>query len=265
MMRWKTPIRDQRLIHCSLIALLFAAALVQPLAAQQASADAVNAGKEAFRRSARFPWYDHQTDGVRRVNVKTPADIAGNRNSRWAPSKRRFNWSFNLFNQLTAVFKAVIYVLLAGILLLVIVMVARAVGQSLPTEHVDSSTHRRGFDASRVEQLPFHIEGGAVDLLPMAKQFRDQGDFRKAIIYLFSYKLLRLDQERLIRLAKGKTNRQYLGELRTHKPLRSLVESTMIAFEDVFFGEHDLDRERFESCWSSLDTFHHLADQEVPT
>jgi hypothetical protein len=29
----------------------------------------------------------------------------------------------------------------------------------------------------------------------------------------------------------------------------------MVAFEDVFFGKHGLDRERFESCWRRVDEF----------
>ncbi len=260
---WNSPIRNQLLIRCSLIVLFWSGSLVQPLAAQQISGNGVNAGKDAFRRSARYPWYERQTAGIRRLNVKTPPDIAGSRDSRWTPGKpRNFNWNFNFLGQLM---RGIMYVLLATLLIALIIVVARAASHSQLTEFPDSPSHGFGFDASRVEKLPFQLEGGAVDLLPMAKQFRDQGDFRKAIIYLFSYKLLRLDQERLIRLAKGKTNRQYLRELRTHRPLRSLVELTMVAFEDVFFGEHDLDRQRFESCWSSLDKFHRLAVQEVTT
>jgi hypothetical protein len=35
----------------------------------------------------------------------------------------------------------------------------------------------------------------------------------------------------------------------------------MVAFEDVFFGNHPLDRNRFESCWTRLDEFEALAAQ----
>jgi hypothetical protein len=30
----------------------------------------------------------------------------------------------------------------------------------------------------------------------------------------------------------------------------------MVAFEDVFFGHHPLDRSRFEACWQEVDEFH---------
>jgi hypothetical protein len=80
------------------------------------------------------------------------------------------------------------------------------------------------------------------------------------MIYLFSYKLLALDRHNLIRLARGKTNRQYVAELSQQPTLQELLRHSMVAFEDVFFGQHRLDPERFEGCWQSLDRFHqHLA------
>ena len=61
-----------------------------------------------------------------------------------------------------------------------------------------------------------------------------------------------------IRLTKGKTNRQYLREVGARISLRQLVEQTMIAFEDAFFGRHPLDQTRFESCWFRLGEFDKL-------
>ena len=58
-----------------------------------------------------------------------------------------------------------------------------------------------------------------------------------------------------IRLTRGKTNRQYLREIRRRPRLVELLEMTMIAFEDVFFGHHALGRARFESCYHRLDEF----------
>ena len=48
----------------------------------------------------------------------------------------------------------------------------------------------------------------------------------------------------------------YLRELRPRPVLRTTLEATMVAFEEVFFGRHELSRERFEACWSRLDEFH---------
>jgi hypothetical protein len=59
------------------------------------------------------------------------------------------------------------------------------------------------------------------------------------------------------RLTRGKTNRQYLRETsrRGRTGLVGLLEQTMLAFEDFFFGNHPIDRARFEACWARLGEF----------
>jgi hypothetical protein len=112
------------------------------------------------------------------------------------------------------------------------------------------------FDSARVEALPFEINRGTGDLLGEVRRLYEQGNFGQASVYLFSYQLLELDRHHLIRLAKGKTNRQYLRELAKRRgELNCYVEPTMVACEDVFFGNHPLTRARFESCWNRLNDF----------
>ncbi|MFO7906997.1 MAG: DUF4129 domain-containing protein, partial [Pirellulaceae bacterium] len=65
-----------------------------------------------------------------------------------------------------------------------------------------------------------------------------------------------LDKHHLIQLNKGKTNREYLGELRRRPEFAALLGPTMRAFEDVFFGHHEISRERFQACWDDLDRLH---------
>ena len=48
-------------------------------------------------------------------------------------------------------------------------------------------------------------------LLEEARRSYEEGDYNTAIVYLYSYQLVKLDQNQWIRLAKGKTNRQYLA------------------------------------------------------
>ena len=76
-----------------------------------------------------------------------------------------------------------------------------------------------------------------------------------AIIYAYAYQLMELDQHHAIELRKGKTNRQYLRELRSQPRLRELLRGTMRAFEDVFFGHHTLSRPQFQRCWDGLEEF----------
>ena len=46
--------------------------------------------------------------------------------------------------------------------------------------------------------------------------YQKAGDFAQATIFLFAHMLVELDRHQLIRLARGKTNRQYLMDLETH-------------------------------------------------
>ena len=84
------------------------------------------------------------------------------------------------------------------------------------------------------------------------------GRYNEAVVYLYGYMLLALDQSRKIHLQKGKTNRMYLRELRSEMQLQSIVSKTMLAFEDVFFGRYEIDRGRFEMLWDQRDEFHRL-------
>jgi hypothetical protein len=43
------------------------------------------------------------------------------------------------------------------------------------------------------------------------------------------------------------------------------VEDTMVAFEDVYFGQHALERGRFETLWRRLSEFQTLTAAMSPT
>jgi len=116
-------------------------------------------------------------------------------------------------------------------------------------------------DMQRLADLPVAERG---DFLDRARRLYQAGNFDEAIKYLYSHQLVQLDRHQLVRLARGKTNRQYLGELRPRPVLREVLQQTMIAFEDVFFGDHRLDRRRFEECWSQLGRFDALVAEGNP-
>ena len=152
---------------------------------------------------------------------------------------------------------AIILVLAAVLALLIWVLLGREWGKS----SADETTAEDDAEADRVEALPFPVKPGRLDLLDQAREFYRQGDYGRAIVYLFSYQLVQLDKRQIIRLSKGKTNRRYLREIGPRQTLMRLVEQTMVAFEDVFFGHRTLDRPRFESCWSRLEEFQSLAGE----
>jgi len=119
-------------------------------------------------------------------------------------------------------------------------------------------------DTARIESLPFSVAAanGNLNLLDEARKQYGAGDYAKAVVYLFSFQLVELDKHQHIHLTKGKTNRQYMREVGRRRSLREMVERTMVAFEDVFFGHLPLDRRRFEACWSKLDEFQTLVSEK---
>jgi hypothetical protein len=233
------------------------------------SAPSVEAGRKALSARSKYPWYDAQEDRLRRIDVRTPRESVKNRGSMWQaePSKPRdFSWLEYLLNALGIALRWLIWIGLGVLLIGLIVLLAR--GLVLREERgaaaVDETEEVPArLEADRIDSLPFQIARPPADLLAEAKACYERGDYSQAMIYLFSYKLLALDRHNLIRLARGKTNRQYVAELSQQPTLQELLRHSMVAFEDVFFGQHRLDPERFEGCWQSLDRFHqhlqHLA------
>ncbi len=222
---------------------------------------AVEAGRESLDKWwSSYPWYDSANDGVGRVDVSPPWRETWNWDGldfgwNWDWLDFGWDWSFSLPD---SPLQWLSWIVVAVLLILVAWLLIRAY-----RDRVGSATSRAGKgsaeadedDAARIESLPFSVASGRLDLLAEARKHYQQGDYGKAVVYLFSFQLVELDKHHRIHLTKGKTNRQYMREVGTRRPLRALVEQTMVAFEDVFFGHMALDRQRFETCWSRLDEF----------
>jgi hypothetical protein len=222
--------------------------------------EAIESGRDALQGRTYYPWYDPAADDVRRVEVAPPKKPPPPRNPNWKwPEWKGWNWNWDwgsvFWNSLQVVFWGIIIALFVWlIVVLTRVFLGRESAGAVGSE--DSQHIETGAAADRIEHLPFEVRRPQGDLLAEARRLYEQGDFRQAIIYYFSYLLVELDRRQVIRLTRGKTNRQYLREVRRQKQdVAGLVEDTMVAFEDVFFGDHALERERFESCWSGLDDF----------
>lgn len=238
-------------------ALLACAALMSggaAVAAEQSDSAAIEQGREALSGSRRFPWYDGDKDAVRRVRVSVPLN-SPQFNTKPRPTGGRWNFSWLelvMWTFVLAVFAGLAYLLVRAYL-----------DREDHAASMPSAAARAALDdALRIEALPFRVRSGPWGLLDEARRHYEQGDFRQAIVYLFSYQLVEMDKRQIIRLAKGKTNRQYLRETRRRPLLESLVAQTMVVFEDVFFGDYPLDRGRFESCWLRLGEFEQLIGEQ---
>lgn len=251
-----------RLIPFSLIAATLCIACVdghtacaQPVAKPTAE-QAIESGREALSSRWDFPWYDAEADTLTHVKVKPPP-----------PPQQTQSGSSLLSGLISWLGWITLGLLLATIAAMLVLafwrrevaevghIVAPANADSLPTS------------PDRVEALPEGAQVAVDDLLAAARESYHQGDFARAIVLLFSHRLVELDKRHWICLARGKTNRQYLREMgrrgATRSRLQPLVERTMVLFERTLFGRRSPTREEFDLCWSHNDEFRELLQQPM--
>jgi hypothetical protein len=204
--------------------------------------DPVSDGRDALNTWPAYPWYEAKTDGVRRVEVQQP-------------------WTWGSNASLGALMQLAAWTVVALALAIVAYYLIRAFARRERDEAGEGVDGPAGAD--RIESLPIPLADRPRDLLDEARLCRERGDFGRAIVFLFSHQLWQLDRHGRIRLGRGKTNRQYLREIRTWPALRGLVEQTVSVFEDFFFGHHAVDRLAFEACWSRLDEFETLVIEGI--
>jgi hypothetical protein len=231
----------------------------------------VESGRESLDHWLRYPWYDSATDGVERVDVTPPyswdwlwnwiPELFKGWSWNWAPFSSGFSWPTTLLGWIAWTLIAALF---AALVWLLYRAWRRWAGEPDGTEEEGQAEEEEKDDRRRVEALPFPVQRRQGDLLEEARRCYDEGNYAEAIVYLFSHQLVQLDKHRLIRLAKGKTNRQYLREVSPRRPIARLLEHSMLVFEDVFFGNRPLDRSRFEGCWSRLDQFERLLAEAAP-
>ena len=251
------------------LALPLPSTMVDRVAGQVAPIDdtAVETVRNALREEARFPWYDAENDDLARVEVQTPKPPPEAQEWQETVKKKtqgqRPKFNFSLSAWFARLLQYLAWTILALIFIVGIYFSIRTLlnaEMSLADGSLVLEDDRT--DEERIENLPIEVARGNGDFLEVARQYYEAGNFADAIIYLFSYQLMQLDRNHWIRLAKGKTNRQYLREIRKRrkrpaaKDLQQLSKDTMVIFEDSFFGHHAIHRERFESCWNRLDEFH---------
>ncbi|MDO5581076.1 MAG: hypothetical protein Q4G69_08055 [Planctomycetia bacterium] len=107
----------------------------------------------------------------------------------------------------------------------------------------------------RLENLPLEAKQNLGNLDQSALQAYLAGDYRKAIIYYFSFMLIELDRNHRIRMKKGRTNRDYLNEIRVYRQLALFYKRTMILFEKTYYGTWKISKEDFEEVWNEKSLF----------
>jgi len=245
----------------NITALLLLGLTLFPALASAQSAETEAPVEDAAREAlADFPWYDADKGELKRLDVEPPGDLA-NRDSKWLFTPPQ--WKFPKW--LGTVFKVLAWTLLIMLIVVLAFMLARTfmdLDVGLPDRYKAGEDVSLSGDVDRVDALPFQLKRPQGDLLSEAQRLYDEGKYAEAMIYLYSYQLVQLDKSHVIRLTRGKTNRQYMREIRRRSNLIELMQHSMVTFEDVFFGNHPLGRSSFESCWSRLEEFHQQLSPE---
>ena len=248
-----------RQTHVLPVLVSFAYVVMNPLSVRANHFDdpsqAVEGGRQALDSWwGGYPWYDRQADDLRRI------DAAPNDETSWLESF--FDWLDDRWNFDVSLGNAMVWVAWMVIAVLAGLIVVALIRAYLTNESYQSmAAHISGRNASphgaaRVDRLPFSVKTPDADLLGMAAEYYRSGNFNDAIVYLYSFLLLELDKGQCIRLTRGKTNRQYLSEVRTGLPeMAGYIQRAMQTFEVAFFGRHNVSRLQFEACWNGVDEF----------
>ncbi len=259
-----------------LLAICFAVCL---LTAAPASAVGQTDAEQALRRFPNNSWYDRHSEQFVPPKIKPADDEPLRQTGRIAQAptaspgttwdSRWWDWfpSFPDLTWLAQWFPSLIFSALGAMLLVVIgILTYYALRNYMPQRFQRSKTTTAvSIDPARIVDLPFEVE--AVDGHPLAQAERlmQAGNYDAAIVFLYGYLLLVLDQSRKIHLQKGKTNRMYLRELRREPALRDILQQAVLVFEACYFGKHPISRQDFLAIWQRVDEFHQLLQSSQPS
>lgn len=215
-------------------------------------------------------WYDAEK-GVIPVEVEPKVDDSLNRDSRWLPKPKKVakpkpqttttpNAGNGVLNSGLTFANIVGWLLLiltvGSILGLIVYLMSKA------EIDLGGNPSSRGSGASdgapdeqmiqRMKHLPAELRRTDVNLRSEAERLMHEGLYDQAIILLFGHQLLTLDRAGLLRLNRGKTNRQYVRETRFVDPsIADRLSQTVSAFERSYFGRHSIGQAEFAQLWQS--------------
>jgi len=209
-----------------------------------------------------FPWYNPTRDDVQPLEYR-PRSTARSLDREQVPEgiekeplDSNFRFRSGGGNMLSDIFNWWLYGLLGLLFIVIACMLAWAFLKVEASRKGSETSGGQGRSlAESVKLLPFDLNLQLGDFRQLAEQAYRRGEFRNAMIYLFSHLLVTLDHAHLIRLRKGKTNRQYLTELAGYQEVQSYFGQVMKPFEETFYGDLNLTASEFEPCWSRLPEF----------
>lgn len=258
-----TPLSTARLLLC--IPLFFAC-----LSREE---DASASDDRSVRRGTHPVWVDREAESVRVPPHQLEKQDYSDRHDAIkseSSSTNRFGWWNYLFSFWSIFFYGLMQVWRILLILILLCVVGSAIYYIVRSGKFSYFVRRAqqtalGEDVelqqAKISDLPFELEVPMVGLRAQAERYRNAGDYSKAIVYLFSYLLVELDQSHCIRLERGKTNGVYLREVTPWSQLCSYLQGAVRLFEQAYFGRRRIDREPFEELWNKITTFEQMLAQ----
>ena len=224
------------------------------------------------------PWYDSEAGKIRPIELEPRQDDSVHRDSRWLPKpdviRREKSNSTTTATSTTGggnltsngIFGSSItfgtvfgWIVLAAAVLGIVGIVVYAVSRA---ELRMADRSGAGSDASakgglpdeqmleRIKHLPPELRRTDVNLRSECERLMGQSQFEQAIILLLGHQLLLLDRNGLLRLSRGKTNGRYVRETRSRdEACAKWLRETADAFEQSYFGRHEIPAEVFTVLW----------------
>jgi hypothetical protein len=211
------------------------------------SADQPGESAKTALRKKGFPWYDATKDGYKSLKPNKPADL---------PEYRVPKVSIPF-----------IQILLWIVLGIIVALMLAALVQWLrnnvsPPVKETVAAPVAAVSVEQLEALPQSTRG-VRDLLGEADRLAGIGAYGQAMTFYHSWQLTQLDRHGMIELQKGKTNRQYIVEIKRSSPeLVGLFRNSIRLFEDAFFGHLEITREAFEEVWKQRTQFERVRPSE---
>lgn len=230
-------------------------------------------GQEDFDsafESAELPWYDASSGGLKQSNAPNrPESVVADRNrippfqstKKGQPKPKQTTpppAAAAATGTASTVGTSLVWI--AGTVMAVLIIALLVYG-FLKLESDDGaaggedSKKRKRRIRDHIKHLPFEIEEQDGDFETFAEKSFRNGDYSNAVIYLFADLLVAMSESGVVRLQRGKTNRQYLNEIWDHGEIRPYYRKIMTAFEDAFFGKHEIEKSRAEECFSERPAF----------
>ncbi|QDV44869.1 hypothetical protein Enr13x_47400 [Stieleria neptunia] len=218
------------------------------------------------------PWYDPQSRQLVPIELEIRQDDSIHRESRWLPKPKKIaqpdrpsNTTTTGAATATGLFGTSVtwgnlfgWVLLAAMVLGIVGITVYAISRAeLRMENRTSTASAADVKGlpdeqtlERIKHLPPELRRTDVNLRTECERLMGEGRFDQAIILMLGHQLLLLDRNGLLRLSRGKTNGRYVRETRNHHDtIATWLRATADAFEQSYFGRHEISAHVFEQLW----------------